>query len=1225
MPGKRKRSAPSEGSESPPEITITNFGAATNQAGNQVVNGFSHAGPVTNNHFHSHSPSTNIVQPSGTVLERRESCMKALEYETLDSRVHDVAQALKSTCKWILKRPEYRSWRGSGYNDQGNRLMWMKGKPASGKSTMMKFLYEKVRRRKGCVVVPFFFNARGAAVDRTQIGMYRALLYQMMQKKPELQAVLDDVRLSTSENGDPIWQPGLLKSLLSALLERLEDSSVVFFIDALDECDQNQVKAMIDSFHEDLASEGGRASNLSIFFASRHFPYLDIRDSIQLILETQPEHEDDISTYIDDKLPSDWKLGRVSVKPELLRRADGVFLWVVLVLRLLQDEHDEGIIVDPARRLQRLRDIPQDLEELFGRVLSQGKQSDPRLVLCVQWSLFSRRPLTVPEMYWAIRSGVSLESFGPEEVHAMASPVMQKSMERYILSSSKGLLEPTRGKKQVVQFIHETVREYFLHRELDYQGFGARADFECRSHEAIKIGCQNYFLFWQRLVGDHASDTTSQGHLADEHSSAVSVAIQANADLSTAATPRSASPYPDQAQSDDTLVAHPMKVPVWQSYPLLGYTLHFQYHHSNTAQGGNIDQSRSLANFDWSGWANARQYLAGDKRRFRHSSDPLILFAFHDLSHLVRLQLMKTRCLDPPRKSYVTAVRSAIEGASHQSLGVMLELMSTCEHEVTFGGPCRSIDQAETDLAVAALLEQKRQPAYTLRLASVILSARKDVSINAKQWICDAAWAGHVKTFQWLLQQDDLDVNVGAAGVNALSIAGHRGFLSIVELLLERDDLRIQVGNTKNVIRAMSNCSNFDWKGCCEKCIPCAGNASQLLETACDKNDPEILNDVVNLIHAWVVQGKTSYRDIVEYACKQDAAAVIRLLLESSAVKATVWEQEYFQGLWLAAMTELALDSVRALCDIFHDETNALERVCDASGSLQLCVKSGSRKQRSLEILTFLIDRIKPDINAACSEGDTALRSGLEYASWDCVRLILRQPNLANTLSWDVESALCAPWMNWRIRICGGSESMPKDVLEDLLHRAFFKRASDDTERAGRNRTIISLVARKSAEMRSNDATPSQPQDLHLDDPEWSRALIHDVKLRELAFSALACFGNYRMIDSVVDEDRLPDLALAINIQRRDAVCVGYLVKRNDCNVNQHKSGFIPLIEAVGSQFPEIVNLLLSCEDLTFDAMNVDGETALAVAKRLGNDEIVALLEAEQRRRRLQSTDAPML
>src|SRR5204863_1321313 len=149
-------------------------------------------------------------------------------------------------------------------------------------------------------------------------------------------------------------------------------------------------------------------------------------------------------------------------------------------------EHDGGRI---HVLRQRLQEIPGDLHELFRDILTRDSHNRDELVLCIQWVLFSRQPLSQEEIYFAIIYGVepkTLSKWGPGET-------ARDVIERFILNSSKGLAEITKSKIRKVQFIHESVKDFLLKEN----GLGniwpeLGRNFQGRSHERLKNCCLNY-------------------------------------------------------------------------------------------------------------------------------------------------------------------------------------------------------------------------------------------------------------------------------------------------------------------------------------------------------------------------------------------------------------------------------------------------------------------------------------------------------------------------------------------------------------------------------------------------------------------------------------------------------------------------------------------------------------------------------------------------------------
>jgi hypothetical protein len=69
------------------------------------------------------------------------------------------------------------------------------GKPGVGKSTLIKFLYLKTKKiakdKPGALILSFFFNARSGQLEKSTLGLYRSLLWQLFEKAKDLQEVID--------------------------------------------------------------------------------------------------------------------------------------------------------------------------------------------------------------------------------------------------------------------------------------------------------------------------------------------------------------------------------------------------------------------------------------------------------------------------------------------------------------------------------------------------------------------------------------------------------------------------------------------------------------------------------------------------------------------------------------------------------------------------------------------------------------------------------------------------------------------------------------------------------------------------------------------------------------------------------------------------------------------------------------------------------------------------
>lgn len=417
-----------------------------------------------------------------------EAALESLMFEEMDARYLTIDALLApSSCRWLLDREEYKRWQDIGSISEHHGFLWIKGKAGAGKSTLMKFAFNHAEktRHEDQTVVSFFFNARGAPIERSLIGMYRALLYQIFHKIPRLRYLLCKKRTLSAQSQE--WSLGVLRSVFQDVIENLGSEHLICYVDALDECTEDDVKEMV-SFFEDLGEFSvDRGTKFHVSFASRHYPHITIERSENIVLEDQDGHKADIFSYIKKKLKISNKILKGEMSKEIEDRASGVFLWVVLVVGILNDECSRGNV---QMIRGRLKIIPSGLTDLIQDILDRDKPTK-YLVPLLQWVLFSRRPLTPEELFLA------LQSIEPETIRDSHTPeaLARDNIDKFILNTSKGLAEMTKGKKPKVQFIHELVRTHFLGPEgLAKLSPHLQTHLVGQSHDCLKTCCYNYLM-----------------------------------------------------------------------------------------------------------------------------------------------------------------------------------------------------------------------------------------------------------------------------------------------------------------------------------------------------------------------------------------------------------------------------------------------------------------------------------------------------------------------------------------------------------------------------------------------------------------------------------------------------------------------------------------------------------------------------------------------------------
>ena len=324
-------------------------------------------------------------------------------------------------------------------------MLWIKGKPGAGKSTLMKHTLSRCQQDffRDHLIVAYFFNARGETLEKTPLGLLRSITYQLLQKDDTLYeqfapAFREKQRLGGEASLQ--WRLSELQAFIRLVIKQSQSRPLLLLVDALDECDQSDVRTMVD-FLELLsieASQGGIP--LHICLSSRHYPSIRIAKVSELAIDKSLNHEMDITRYIRERL----RIRDADMEAEIAERADSVFLWVVIVVSLLNKAYDEGR-VEAMRKT--LVEIPGDLEKIFSTILERDAADAAETTLMLQWVLLSQRPLKPQELFAAT---------------VRATPPATEMIQRRITTSSRGLIEVRKGDAESVQFIHLSVSDFLF-------------------------------------------------------------------------------------------------------------------------------------------------------------------------------------------------------------------------------------------------------------------------------------------------------------------------------------------------------------------------------------------------------------------------------------------------------------------------------------------------------------------------------------------------------------------------------------------------------------------------------------------------------------------------------------------------------------------------------------------------------------------------------------------
>lgn len=416
-----------------------------------------------------------------------QEALSVLRFPQMNLRRQLVRDAHTGTCEWILERPEYKSWCDAEQIPLHHGFLWIKSKPGAGKSTLMKFLLELAEQQSSPddAVISFFFNARGDLLERSLEGMYRQLLHQLLSSNARLQSMVPAADISGLE---PLgWPRQLLENLFKKCVLGLRQQRVTCFIDALDECPESEIRELVE-FFEGLGNfTTTKGIYFRVCFSSRHYPNVSLENCQHFVLDGQSGHQHDIAAYIDSKLRLRKSKTNQEIKAAVQKRAQGVFLWVVLVVKRLNQDVDRGNVHNLRSRLD---EVPDGLDALFRDTLKLTGNDDEMLIQMLQWMMYAQETLTREELYFGVHAGM-ISDGDPEPWDR--DEITSEVIDLFIVNCSRGLIESTTEGRPRMQFIHESVRDYLFGGGLELLAPKTRNNVAGVSHDYLKRSCLNLF------------------------------------------------------------------------------------------------------------------------------------------------------------------------------------------------------------------------------------------------------------------------------------------------------------------------------------------------------------------------------------------------------------------------------------------------------------------------------------------------------------------------------------------------------------------------------------------------------------------------------------------------------------------------------------------------------------------------------------------------------------
>lgn len=342
----------------------------------------------------------------------------------------------------------------------------------------MKHIWDTMQQNAETeLVASFFVHGRGVPLQKTLIGLYRALLNSLLSYFPdhldELTRRFEEKERQFGSWDDQKWdwnQPELQQFLYKFLLEASRSRPIIIYIDALDECGAENAQKLLEQLKQLKISAQAQNSRIKVCFSSRHYPVLGLESVPTIYIEDQ--NDLDIRKVIRDILQEiDPDTKKHQIENEIVSKAQGGFQWAVLVAYKAAELNRKGVNAQVIH--EEIRKIPTELYQLYSDLLNIVDVSERKqMKRLFQWVLCAQRPLKIVEL----REALAIDT--DSQFHSVSFLRTSKDYcdsledtERRIKDLSKGLIEVKSREVfaftvddesfvREVQFIHQSVPDF---------------------------------------------------------------------------------------------------------------------------------------------------------------------------------------------------------------------------------------------------------------------------------------------------------------------------------------------------------------------------------------------------------------------------------------------------------------------------------------------------------------------------------------------------------------------------------------------------------------------------------------------------------------------------------------------------------------------------------------------------------------------------------------------
>ena len=451
--------------------------------------------------------------------------LRSLHFNAMKNRETQIVPAHAETLKWLVD-PSSCSNVAEWLRNQ-NGIYWINGKAGSGKSTLMKYLVDHPQTTKllqtwagtqTLVTASVYFWYAGTVLQKSQEGLFRSLLFEILRQTPDLIRVVCASKLAAfrpfEQEIEP-WTDSELREAIGLLKgETGMNARFCFFIDGLDEYNGHpdeiiDVLQSLSSLPNIKICISSRPSNEFIdAFGSDSSPRLALEDLTREDIRTYVKQTLEISPRFVIMKQNDPR--SQDLVQEIVDKARGVFLWVVLVTRSLLNGVRNGDRISDLQR--RLREFPETLEKYFSHMYFSIEATYREQTAQTFKFVLAAADGEFEQLSLILFSFLDEEDLDAAVVNPCRNPLTESEissrqdvMRRRLIGRCKGLVEIIEtenlyddgngyAKKlinPVVDFIHRTAHDFLATKDMQIQlSENLKPDFEadtmiCKAYVAL--------------------------------------------------------------------------------------------------------------------------------------------------------------------------------------------------------------------------------------------------------------------------------------------------------------------------------------------------------------------------------------------------------------------------------------------------------------------------------------------------------------------------------------------------------------------------------------------------------------------------------------------------------------------------------------------------------------------------------------------------------------------